>query len=165
MSKLNFSASPHLRGNATVTRIMLCVLLALLPAAVTGCLYFGRHAALVLLVTTGSAVLFDFFGELLTEHQRSAYEGVVMGDLSYAELARLQNISRQAAYDMIRRCDRQLEEYEAKLHLVERFLSIREELQKIEETAVVLQKRTTDETSKAYVEDILKRSGAILEEL
>ena len=72
-------------------------------------------------------MLYDFYGELLTEHQRSAYEDVVMNDLSYAELARLQNISRQAAYDMIRRCDRQLEEYEEKLHLVERFLKIRKE--------------------------------------
>jgi len=110
-------------------------------------------------------MLFDFYGELLTAHQRSAYEDVVMNDLSYAELARLQNISRQGAYDMIRRCDKQLEEYEAKLHLVERFLSIREELQKIEETAKKLQESTTDDSSKALAEDILKRSGAILEEL
>ena len=110
-------------------------------------------------------MLYDFYGELLTEHQRRAYEEVVMNDLSYAELARLDNISRQGAYDMIRRCDRQLEEYEAKLHLVERFLSIREELQKIQETARRIQESTTDDSSKALVEDILKRSGAILEEL
>ena len=110
-------------------------------------------------------MLFDFYGELLTEHQRSAYEDVVMNDLSYAELARLQNISRQGAYDMIRRCDRQLEEYEAKLHLVERFLSIREELQKLRKTAGKLQESITDDSARTLAEDIVKRSGAILEEL
>ena len=88
-----------------------------------------------------------------------------MNDLSYAELARLQNISRQGAYDMIRRCDRQLEEYEAKLHLVERFLSIREELQKIRKTAGKLQESITDDSARTLAEDIVKRSGAILEEL
>ena len=65
-------------------------------------------------------MLYDFYGELLTEHQRKAYEEVVMNDLSYAELARLENISRQGAYDMIRRCDKQLEEDENKLGLVEK---------------------------------------------
>ena len=29
-------------------------------------------------------MLYDFYGELLTEHQRKAYEEVVMNDLSYA---------------------------------------------------------------------------------
>ena len=76
-------------------------------------------------------MLYDFYGELLTEHQRNAYEEVVMNDLSYAELARLEGISRQGAYDMIRRCDRQLEEYEEKLHLVERFVDIRSKIRRI----------------------------------
>lgn len=85
-------------------------------------------------------MLYDFYGELLTEHQRKAYEAVVMEDLSYAELARLENISRQGAYDMIRRCDRQLEEYEAKLGLVAKFLMIKEELSEIRESVERIRK-------------------------
>jgi len=85
-------------------------------------------------------MLYDFYGELLTEHQRKAYEAVVMEDLSYAELARLENISRQGAYDMIRRCDRQLEEYEAKLGLVAKFLMIKEELKEIRESVERIRK-------------------------
>ncbi len=80
-------------------------------------------------------MLYDFYGELLTEQQKKAYEAVVMDDLSYAELARLSNISRQGAYDMIHRCDKQLEAYEERLHLVERFIRIKDELREIEASA------------------------------
>ncbi|MBR0146513.1 MAG: YlxM family DNA-binding protein [Eubacterium sp.] len=110
-------------------------------------------------------MLFDFYGELLTEHQRSAYEDVVMNDLSYAELARLQNISRQAAYDMIRRCDKQLEEYEEKLHLVERFLAIREEMKEIESAARELKEGSKDPKVLECAEQILQKAGAIIHEL
>ncbi len=110
-------------------------------------------------------MLYDFYGELLTEHQREAYEEVVMNDLSYAELARLEGISRQGAYDMIRRCDKQLEEYEEKLHLVERFLTIRERLQEIEETAKELKNVSGDESTGVLAEKIRKQSEEILEQL
>ena len=85
MGKLNFSASPHLRDKMTVTHIMLCVILALLPAAITGCLNFGRHAALLLLVTTGSAVFFDFFSGLIfrrincVKDMTAAVTGLLLG--------------------------------------------------------------------------------------
>ena len=43
------------------------------------------------------SMLYDFYGELLTEHQKSVYEDVVNNDMSYSEIARLNNISRQGA--------------------------------------------------------------------
>ncbi len=69
-------------------------------------------------------LLFDFYGELLTEHQRNVYEDVVLNDCSYAEAAEQYQISRQGVHDLIKRCNRILEDYEAKLHLVKKFLSI-----------------------------------------
>ncbi len=68
-------------------------------------------------------LLYDFYGELLTEHQRRIYEDLVTNDLSLREIAQEQGISRQGVHDLIRRCDRILEGYEEKLHLVEKFLS------------------------------------------
>lgn len=65
--------------------------------------------------------LYDFYGELLTEHQRRIYEDVVFNDLSLSEIASEQGITRQGVHDLIKRCDRTLEGYEAKLHLVEKF--------------------------------------------
>ena len=67
------------------------------------------------------ALLYDFYGELLTEHQRNIYEDAVFNDMSLSEIAQEQGISRQGVHDLIKRCDKILQEYESKLHLVERF--------------------------------------------
>ena len=66
-------------------------------------------------------LLYDFYGELLTSHQRRIYEEVVVNDLSLSEIAQDQGITRQGVHDLVRRCDRILEGYEEKLHLVEKF--------------------------------------------
>ena len=76
-------------------------------------------------------LLYDFYGELLTEHQKRIYEDVVFHDLTISEVAREQGTSRQSVHDMIRRCDRLLEEYERKLRLVDKFLKTRDKVEKI----------------------------------
>lgn len=77
------------------------------------------------------ALLYDFYGELLTEHQRSIYEDAVCNDLSLGEIAAERGISRQGVHDLIRRCDKTLQEYEARLHLVEKFVDARNRVEKI----------------------------------
>ncbi len=67
------------------------------------------------------AMLYDFYGELLTARQRQIYESVVFDDMSLGEIAEEQGISRQGVYDLVKRCDKILGEYEAKLKLVEKF--------------------------------------------
>ena len=44
-------------------------------------------------------MLFDFYGELLTEHQKKIYEDAVFGDLSLGEIAQEYGISRQGVHD------------------------------------------------------------------
>ena len=80
-------------------------------------------------------LLYDFYGELLTEHQRRIYEDVVFHDLSASEIAREQGISRQGVHDLVRRCDRILEEYEEKLQLVAKFMKVRDAAARNEEEA------------------------------
>lgn len=77
-------------------------------------------------------MLFDFYGELLTEHQRSVYEDAVYRDMSLGEIAEERKISRQGVHDLIKRCDRILQEYESKLHLVERFARAKKTVAEIE---------------------------------
>ena len=77
-------------------------------------------------------ILYDFYGELLTEHQRRIYEKAVYEDLSLSEIAEDCKISRQGVHDLLKRCDRLLAGYEEKLHLVEKFTQIKERIQKIE---------------------------------
>ena len=58
------------------------------------------------------ALLYDFYGELLTDHQKQVYEDVVFNDLSLSEVAEDRGISRQGVHDMIKRCNRILQDYE-----------------------------------------------------
>ena len=78
------------------------------------------------------ALLYDFYGELLTEHQKSIYEDAVYNDMSLGEIAEERGISRQGVHDLLKRCDRILQDYEAKLHLVERFAVAKGKIQEIE---------------------------------
>jgi len=74
-------------------------------------------------------LLFDFYGALLTEKQRLMFDLYYQYDLSLGEIANEQNISRQAVYDIIKRSENILEEYENKLQLVKRFQNTKEKLQ------------------------------------
>ena len=80
-------------------------------------------------------LLYDFYGELLTAHQRKVYEDVVFNDLSPSEIAGELGISRQGVHDLMKRCDKILEEYEAKLHLVAKFVKIRDMAREVEQLA------------------------------
>lgn len=77
------------------------------------------------------ALLYDFYGELLTDHQKQIYEDVVFNDLSFSEAAEERGISRQGVHDLMKRCTHILEEYERKLGLVEKFLKTQEKVKEI----------------------------------
>lgn len=96
-------------------------------------------------------MLYDFYGELLTQHQKKVYEDAVFHDLSLSEIADEQGISRQGVHDLIKRCDRILAGYEDKLHLVEKFSRIKYNIRQIN--------RLTDD------EQIKRLSNEIIEEL
>ena len=51
-------------------------------------------------------ILYDFYGELLTSHQRRIYEDAVYNDLSLSEIAEDNGISRQGVHDLLKRCDK-----------------------------------------------------------
>lgn len=68
-------------------------------------------------------LLLDFYGNLLTDRMRSVLELYLNDDLSLAEIANSEEISRQGVHDTIKRALKQLHEYEEKLGLVARFSS------------------------------------------
>ena len=71
--------------------------------------------------TVWRTMLFDFYGELLTEKQREYYDLHYNQDLSLAEIAASSGISRQGVWDNIRRADAALRDAESRLGLVQRF--------------------------------------------
>lgn len=77
-------------------------------------------------------LLYDFYGELLTEHQKSIYEAAILEDYSLSEIAEMYGISRQGVHDLIKRCDKILLQYEEKLNLVHKFTLMKEMVSQIE---------------------------------
>lgn len=107
------------------------------------------------------ALLYDFYGELLTKHQKSIYEDYILNDIGLSEIAKEEGISRQGVYDLVKRCQKILEGYEEKLHLVEKFLNAKSKVQKINELALKLEE-TGD---KAIIKEITAITNDILEEM
>ena len=73
---LQVSSSPHIRDNTTSRRLMLDVIIALIPAVAASIYIFGSAAAIIITVTTGTAVLFEFLSRLAMKRYNS------IGDLS-----------------------------------------------------------------------------------
>ncbi len=106
-------------------------------------------------------LLFDFYGELLTEHQKEIYSQVVLEDYSLSEIAKDSGISRQGVHDLIKRCNKTLEGYEEKLHLVEKFMSVREKVHQID----TLLENYENQDEKVLIQQVKQLSGEIIEEL
>ena len=105
-------------------------------------------------------LLYDFYGELLPAHQRKIYEDVGYNDLSLTEIAQENGISRQGVHDLVRRCNHILQEYEDKLHLVERFMKIRSRVEQLKQLT-----NDSEITKDKLIEEIDSLSSQILEEL
>lgn len=109
-------------------------------------------------------LLYDFYGELLTEHQKQVYEAVVYENLSLAEIAAEQGISRQGVHDIVKRCDKVLLEYEEKLRLVTRFMKIQKRIQEIDRLSQSYEQNETEDKAE-YCRKVRQLSAEILEEL
>ena len=74
-------------------------------------------------------MLFDFYGDLLTEKQREYYDLHYNSDLSLFEIAEMSGTSRQAVWDIIRRGEQTLRDTEAKTGLVAKAVKRRRTLE------------------------------------
>lgn len=108
-------------------------------------------------------MLFDFYGELLTEHQRRVYADAVYNDMSLGEIAEEQGISRQGVHDLLRRCDKILQDYESRLHLVERFARAKKTVKEIQELSTEMAKEFR-EASAATAQESREASAGVAQE-
>lgn len=109
-------------------------------------------------------LLYDFYGELLTEHQRQIYEGIVYENLSLGEIAAEQGISRQGVHDIVKRCDKALMEYESRLRLVARFMKMKEQIREIDELTGLFEQNEIKDKSE-YCRKVRQLAVKIMEEL
>ncbi len=79
--KLRVSSTPHIRSNSTIDDIMLDVIIALMPAAFAGVIYFGQRAFAVMLLSVISCVGFEWLYEVIAHKKRSIndFSAVVTG--------------------------------------------------------------------------------------
>ncbi|QCT73530.1 DNA-binding protein [Eubacterium sp. AM05-23] len=71
-------------------------------------------------------LLFDFYGELLTDKQKMIMDYYYNDDYNLAEIGDVVHVTRQGVYDVVKRSKAQMQAYEDKLKLVERFLKSQE---------------------------------------
>ena len=76
-------------------------------------------------------LLFDFYGELLTEKQRECYDLHYNQDLSLQEIAEHYGATRQAVWDLVRRAEAALRDIEGKTGLVARSVRRRRTLEEV----------------------------------
>ena len=103
------------------------------------------------------SMLLDIYGDLLTEKQLNIMKNYFEENLSLNEIAENENTSRQAVFDMIRRGEKILNQYEDKLSLLNTYLKNKEI---IEEIFKNLDKIKTDENFYSIRE--IKKSLKIL---
>jgi predicted DNA-binding protein YlxM (UPF0122 family) len=83
--------------------------------------------------TTRLHLLYDFYGKLLKDRQRKYFEMYYRDDLSLGEIAEIEDISRQAVFEQVKRLARTMEDYEKKLGLLARYEKRRELLEELQQ--------------------------------
>ena len=77
--------------------------------------------------------LFDIYENLFTEHQIQIFQSYYQDDLSLKEIAEDFSISRNAVHDLLKRVEVMLEDYESKLHLLDKINEIEKIVENQEE--------------------------------
>ena len=98
---------------------------------------------------TTVTLMFDFYGQLLTERQQKFIELYYGNDFSLGEIARNYGVSRQAVHDTLKRAESMLQNYERKLRLVDKFLTQRNKLAEAARLLETCQGPTPSQVSRA----------------
>ena len=113
-------------------------------------------------------MLFDFYGELLTERQKEFFDLYYNEDLSLSEIAENAGISRQGVRDVIVRAEAQMQEIEDKTGLIRRFEQMRTHLSAIQTAAEgikTLNYRQFEDARLAELTNRIEQETAILMDL
>lgn len=98
------------------------------------------------------SLLFDIYGPLLTDHQKSIYSDVVNNDYSLSEIGEELGISRQGVHDAVKRIDKILTDYEDKLHFA---ASYEKNQQLIDEIKLELKKLSDSGADTAKITELI----------
>ena len=113
------------------------------------------------------ALLYDFYGDMLTPRQKEFYDLYYNEDLSLAEIAENYGITRQGVRDVIVRAEATLTELEDKTGLIKRFHTMRQQLEQVQRDArrlTELSERYDDPELETLSRRILDTTDVLLKE-
>ena len=111
------------------------------------------------------SLLFDFYGETLTEKQRELFDLYYNEDLSLAEIAEHAGITRQGVRDSIKRAEHALREMEEKLGLVARYGGTERCAEELMQEVERLRALNAGTLHSSEAEGIASRMSSLLEQL
>lgn len=100
-------------------------------------------------------MLFDFFGDLLTDKQREYYDLYHNEDLSLSEIAENVGITRQGVYDIIVRAENSMMEVEEKTGIIRRFNEMQVEVAKAISLAEEIKYQAQDDLSACKASELV----------
>ncbi len=112
-----------------------------------------------------TSLLFDFYGDMLTDKQRELFDLYYNEDLSLSEIAENSGITRQAVRDSIKRAEKTLFDFESRLKLTQKYGEVYKNGLKLKKEAEKLKKLNTGTLKNPEVETITERLFEIAEEL
>ena len=101
-----------------------------------------------------ATLLYDFYGELLTQKQKDVFEYYYFNDYSLTEIGEEFDISRQAVSDLIKRTENLLLGYEKKLMLVKKFDIQKQNVRRIKNLAEKIEKSVSSLAIESAVSEI-----------
>ena len=113
--------------------------------------------------TLEMSLLFDFFGDLLTDKQKECFDLYYGSDLSLSEIAEISGISRQGVRDMLVRTEAALREVEEKTGVVARFRRLQGKVASLEKEVGVLLSSELTEEARAAAEKLSSGLAELLE--
>lgn len=111
------------------------------------------------------ALLYDFYGDMLTDRQKEFYDLYYNEDLSLAEIAENYGITRQGVRDVIVRAEAILTELEDKTGIIKRFHKMHQQFAEVEEAVNAIAQRNDQRWQDDEVEIQCSRILGILDQL
>ena len=111
------------------------------------------------------ALLYDFYGDMLTDRQKEFYDLYYNEDLSLAEIAENYGITRQGVRDVIVRAEAILTELEDKTGIIRRFHRMQEQLAQMETAVDAIAARNDERWQDDEVETLCGQLKGVLSQL
>ncbi len=111
------------------------------------------------------AMLYDFYGDLLTPRQKEFYDLYYNDDLSLSEIAENYDITRQGVRDIIVRAERALEDIEEKTGLIQRYHRTRTSLSSLRDLCQQVRTLNEERFSDNDLDDLIQQMTTVIDDM